>query len=106
MTPDKIKAMRERDAKDASSKLTQATAMVRELERAIGVWADSVRATAELRHEAGAADAVLWADTDYKAALDAMSAVAAAKERLEVAFDRMVGADQLSEDIAKGDMKP
>jgi hypothetical protein len=85
LTPEKIDAMRVRDAEAAGRYLLDAEAAVRSLNLSIGVWADSVRATAELRHEPGAEDKVLWADADYSAALDAVREVAAVKERLEAA---------------------
>lgn len=85
LTPDKIQSMRERDAEAAGRCLLNAETAVRNLDRTVCVWADSVRAAAELRHEPGAPDDVLWAEADYSAALDAVREVTAAREQLAAA---------------------
>jgi hypothetical protein len=72
LTPDQIKDMRRRDAIEVRARLSEAEHAVASLQLGIGVWADSVRATAELRYGADAADAVLWADPGYSRALNAV----------------------------------
>jgi hypothetical protein len=102
LTPDRIHAMRSRDAADARDQLFKAEGLLLDLERAIGVWADSVRATAELRHGADAPNEVLWADPDYSAALDAVSEIAEAKSRLQKTARSMNRAEQDTADVSEG----
>lgn len=106
LTPEQIKAMRDGDTAQAHATLLKAQVMILDLERAIGVWCDSVRATAELRHELNTADEILWADEDYSAALNAVAEVAAAKEKLAATSKAFSDAEMASENIAEGWVKP
>jgi hypothetical protein len=71
LTPAQVKRLRRRDAAEARTRLAAAERALASLRLSLGAWGDSMRATAELRHGADAANEVLWADPGYSRALNA-----------------------------------
>jgi len=75
LTPDQVKRLRRRDAAAVRTQLDAAERAVNGLRFGVGAWADSMRASVELRHKPDTADEVLWAAPDYSRALNAFSAI-------------------------------
>jgi hypothetical protein len=94
LTPDQITDMRKRDAVEVRTRLSAAEHAVASLQMGIGVWADSVRASAELRYGPDAADAVLWAAPDYSRALDAVKEIQLAVNKLAEAKEEFTMAEE------------
>jgi hypothetical protein len=94
LTPDQVKGMRRRDAVEVRIRLSAAEHAVASLQLGIGVWADSVRANAELRYGADAADAVLWAAPDYSRALEAVKEIQLAVNKVAEAKEEFTMAEE------------